>query len=98
MLIRPYESQQWPDGDIVQDFCALVNTVSLKSGRTSSNRDISWSRSASIWTTISKQMAELSESLGFNFLDAPVAGSLVPAEKGELVFLVQVRSLKGLDL
>ncbi len=33
-------------------------------------------------------MAELSESMGFNFLDAPVAGSLVPAEKGELVFLV----------
>jgi 3-hydroxyisobutyrate dehydrogenase/glyoxylate/succinic semialdehyde reductase len=33
-------------------------------------------------------MAELTEQLGFNFLDAPVAGSLVPAEKGELVFLV----------
>ncbi len=37
VLIRPYESGQWPDGDIVQDFCALVNTISLKSGRASSN-------------------------------------------------------------
>ena len=33
-------------------------------------------------------MAELCDSLGFNFLDAPVTGSVIPAEKGELVFLV----------
>lgn len=37
VLIRPYESQQWPQGDIVQDFCALVKTIPLKSGRASSN-------------------------------------------------------------
>lgn len=38
VLIRPYESQQWPNGDIVQDFCALLNTIPLKSGRAGSNR------------------------------------------------------------
>jgi 3-hydroxyisobutyrate dehydrogenase/glyoxylate/succinic semialdehyde reductase len=47
-----------------------------------------WMDCSTVNPTFSKQMAELSESLGFNFLDAPVAGSLVPAEKGELIFLV----------
>ncbi|MFK8046796.1 MAG: hypothetical protein AB8B81_00040 [Halioglobus sp.] len=37
IIIRPYESQQWPEGDIVKDFCALLGTISLKSGRASSN-------------------------------------------------------------
>jgi len=40
VLIRPYESEQWPGGDIVQDFCALLDTVVLKSGRISSNRGL----------------------------------------------------------
>ena len=47
-----------------------------------------WMDCSTVNPSFSKQMAELSESVGFNFLDAPVAGSLVPAEKGELVFLV----------
>ncbi len=47
-----------------------------------------WIDSSTVNPSFSIQMAELSEQLGFNFLDAPVAGSLVPAEKGELVFLV----------
>lgn len=47
-----------------------------------------WMDCSTVNPSFSKQMAELSNSLGFNFLDAPVAGSLIPAEKGELVFLV----------
>jgi 3-hydroxyisobutyrate dehydrogenase/glyoxylate/succinic semialdehyde reductase len=47
-----------------------------------------WIDSSTVNPSFSRQMAELTEQLGFNFLDAPVAGSLVPAEKGELVFLV----------
>ena len=47
-----------------------------------------WVDCSTVNPSFSKQMAELCVSLGFNFLDAPVAGSLIPAEKGELVFLV----------
>lgn len=47
-----------------------------------------WMDCSTVNPSFSKQMAELSNSFGFNFLDAPVLGSLVPAEKGELVFLV----------
>ncbi len=47
-----------------------------------------WIDSSTVNPSFSKQMAEITEQLGYNFLDAPVAGSLVPAEKGELVFLV----------
>ncbi|MCD4694982.1 MAG: NAD(P)-dependent oxidoreductase [Bacteroidales bacterium] len=47
-----------------------------------------WIDSSTVNPSFSKQMAEICESFGFNFLDAPVAGSLKPAENGELVFLV----------
>lgn len=47
-----------------------------------------WVDCSTVNPSFSQQMAELCNSLGFNFLDAPVAGSLVPAQKGELVFLV----------
>lgn len=47
-----------------------------------------WIDCSTVNPSFSIQMAEITEQLGFNFLDAPVAGSLVPAEKGELVFLV----------
>jgi len=47
-----------------------------------------WVDCSTVNPSFSLQMAELCDSFGFNFLDAPVAGSLVPAEKGELVFLV----------
>ena len=40
ILIRPYESEQWLNGDIVQDFCALVNIPSLNSGSVSSNESL----------------------------------------------------------
>ena len=47
-----------------------------------------WIDCSTVNPSFSKQMAEISESLGFNFLDAPVTGSLGPAERGELIFLV----------
>jgi len=47
-----------------------------------------WIDCSTVNPSFSEQMAELCEQMGFNFLDAPVAGSLIPAEKGELVFLV----------
>jgi len=47
-----------------------------------------WIDCSTVNPSFSVQMAELTDQLGFNFLDAPVAGSLIPAEKGELVFLV----------
>jgi 3-hydroxyisobutyrate dehydrogenase/glyoxylate/succinic semialdehyde reductase len=47
-----------------------------------------WIDCSTVNPSFSEQMAALTEQLGFNFLDAPVAGSLVPAEMGELVFLM----------
>ncbi len=47
-----------------------------------------WIDCSTVNPSFSEQMAELTDQLGFNFLDAPVAGSLIPAEKGKLVFLV----------
>lgn len=38
VLIRPYESEQWPDNDIVLDFCESLDIIRLKSGRVSSNK------------------------------------------------------------
>ena len=52
------------------------------------NKGNVWIDCSTVNPSFSKQMAEITEQLGYNFLDAPVAGSLVPAEKGELVFLV----------
>jgi len=40
ILVRPYESVQWLNGDIVQDFCATTNTIPLKSGNVSSNESL----------------------------------------------------------
>lgn len=47
-----------------------------------------WIDCSTVNPSFSRQMAAITEQLGFNFLDAPVAGSLGPAEQGELVFLV----------
>jgi len=38
--------------------------------------------------SFTRKMASLSKKYGIQFLDAPVAGSKVPAEEGELIFLV----------
>ncbi|MFT8709073.1 MAG: NAD(P)-dependent oxidoreductase [Sporolactobacillus sp.] len=47
-----------------------------------------WVDSSTISPTQSKQLAKDAAEAGIHFLDAPVAGSTVPAEKGELIFFV----------
>ena len=47
-----------------------------------------WVDSSTVNPSFSKKMAELSQNNGLHFIDAPVAGSKAPAEKGELIFLV----------
>ncbi|GAB4329840.1 MAG: NAD(P)-dependent oxidoreductase [Bacteroidales bacterium] len=46
-----------------------------------------WVDCSTVNPAFSKQMNEIAGSMQFHFVDAPVAGSLIPAEKGELVFL-----------
>jgi hypothetical protein len=40
MIIRPFESEQWVNGDIVQDFCAVTGTVLLPSGYKDHNESL----------------------------------------------------------
>jgi hypothetical protein len=40
VIIRPFESQQWVNGDIVQDFCAATGTVLLPSGYKDHNESL----------------------------------------------------------
>jgi 3-hydroxyisobutyrate dehydrogenase-like beta-hydroxyacid dehydrogenase len=47
-----------------------------------------WVDSSTVNPSFSRKMAEEAHKRGIRFLDAPVSGSLVPAEKGELIFLV----------
>ena len=45
-----------------------------------------WINTSTVNPSFARQMAAESESRGVRFVDAPVAGSRVPAEKGELIF------------
>jgi 3-hydroxyisobutyrate dehydrogenase-like beta-hydroxyacid dehydrogenase len=47
-----------------------------------------WVDCSTVNPSFSVKMAKLSNQKGIHFLDAPVAGSIIPAEKGELTFLV----------
>ncbi len=47
-----------------------------------------WVDSSTVNPSFTKKMASISKKYGIQFLDAPVAGSKEPAEKGELIFLV----------
>jgi len=47
-----------------------------------------WVDSSTVNPSFTQKMASISKKSGVQFLDAPVAGSKVPAEKGELIFLV----------
>ena len=38
--VRPYEPEQWLNGDIVQDFCAITNSIPLKLTRAGSNESL----------------------------------------------------------
>jgi hypothetical protein len=40
IIIRPFESDQWVNGDIVQDFCAATGTVLLPSGYREHNESL----------------------------------------------------------
>ncbi|WP_433745615.1 NAD(P)-dependent oxidoreductase [Falsibacillus pallidus] len=47
-----------------------------------------WVDCSTVNPAFSRKMAEEAKKRGIRFLDAPVAGSKIPAEKGELVFVV----------
>jgi 3-hydroxyisobutyrate dehydrogenase-like beta-hydroxyacid dehydrogenase len=47
-----------------------------------------WVDSSTVNPSFSRRMAKEASSRGLRFLDAPVTGSLKPAEQGQLVFLV----------
>jgi len=47
-----------------------------------------WVDCSTVNPSFSVRMAKESNDKGIHFLDAPVAGSIIPAEKGELIFLV----------
>jgi 3-hydroxyisobutyrate dehydrogenase-like beta-hydroxyacid dehydrogenase len=47
-----------------------------------------WVDCSTVHPAFTRKMAEEASKYGIRFLDAPVAGSKIPAEKGELVFLV----------
>ncbi len=47
-----------------------------------------WVDCSTVNPSFTKKMAHHARKMGQRFLDAPVSGSLMPAEKGELIFLV----------
>ena len=47
-----------------------------------------WVDCSTVNPSFTLKMAQYAKNLGQRFLDAPVAGSLIPAEKSELLFLV----------
>ena len=47
-----------------------------------------WVNCSTVNPSFAVKMAQATTNLGHRYLDAPVSGSLVPAEKGELIFLV----------
>ena len=47
-----------------------------------------WIDSSTVNPSFTKKIASISKKSGVQFLDAPVAGSKLPAQKGELIFLV----------
>ncbi|MHB1686513.1 MAG: NAD(P)-dependent oxidoreductase [Ignavibacteriaceae bacterium] len=47
-----------------------------------------WIDCSTVNPSFSKLMAEEAKKRGIRFLDAPVSGTIIPAEKGELTFLV----------
>ncbi|TXK28253.1 NAD(P)-dependent oxidoreductase, partial [Pontibacter qinzhouensis] len=63
-----------------------------------------WVNCSTVNPSFTLKMAQHAKKMGQRFLDAPVSGSLVPAEKGELIFLIggdaadveQVRELLNL--
>lgn len=52
------------------------------------NKNSLWIDCSTVNPSFSKEMAKKSFEKGMRFMDAPVAGSKLPAEKGELIFFV----------
>jgi len=51
-------------------------------------KDSVWIDCSTVNPEFSRQMAEEAKQRGIRFLDAPVAGTITPAEKGELTFFI----------
>jgi len=47
-----------------------------------------WVNCSTVNPSFAVKMAQITNNMGYRYLDAPVSGSLVPAEKGELIFLI----------
>ena len=47
-----------------------------------------WVNCSTVNPSFAVKMAHVTKNTGYRYLDAPVSGSLIPAEKGELIFLV----------
>ncbi|MCD7034776.1 NAD(P)-dependent oxidoreductase [Metabacillus sp. GX 13764] len=76
-------------------FSMLTNPSAVEKTALGENGFLAGMKEGSLWidcSTVppdfSRKMAEEAAKRGIRFLDAPVAGSKIPAEKGELVFLV----------
>lgn len=69
---------------------AAVEAVAFqKEGILSEAREgVIWMDCSTVDPAFSKRMAEAADAKQMPFVDAPVAGSRIPAEKGELIFLV----------
>jgi 3-hydroxyisobutyrate dehydrogenase-like beta-hydroxyacid dehydrogenase len=81
------------DADILFSMLANPETVEQlalgKDGFLNSLKEGSiWVDCSTVNPSFSVKMAKESSEKGIHFLDAPVAGSIIPAEKGELIFLV----------
>ena len=50
-------------------------------------KDSIWIDSSTVNPSFSERMSKLAEQKGIRFMDAPVSGSKIPAEEGELLFL-----------
>jgi len=77
--------------DVVITMVSTPEAVkSIAGGGLIDNLDSSklWIDSTTVDPDFSVEMSKMAKEKGASFMDAPVAGSLVPAEKGELVFLV----------
>ncbi|CAF3244334.1 unnamed protein product [Rotaria sp. Silwood2] len=81
-----------PNGKIVRDVCQSSIFPSAKKGTFIID-------CSTIDIRTSKEMAELARSKQLNFVDAPVAGATIGAQKGTLIFMVggQPNDLKAVE-
>ncbi len=74
---------------MLADPAAVEQSASGEKGFLNSLKENSiWIDCSTVNPSFSKAMAEKASEKGVRFIDAPVAGSILPAEKGELIFLI----------